>query len=315
MASSTKNNMILLVITILTITFNSASAADPDPLQDVCVADLNSTITVNGFPCKRNFTFTPEDFASMGIARPGEPNIFGSRVAVANVFNMPGLNTQGVSMARVDFDRDGLNPPHTHPRATEIIFVKEGTLVAGFITTDNVFVNKLITKGEVFVFPRGLIHFSFNVGRGNATIIVAFNSQNPGVQVIAISMFASRPQIPEEVVARAFQTSVEEVRAIRARLALPTAGLPSGRQCDDRNMHSQYDKHDDCNMHSQCDTRDDCNMYLQYDKRDDRNMHSQYDKHDDRNMNSQYDKHEDRNMYSRYDKYEDRNMYSRYDIM
>nr|XP_016456574.1 PREDICTED: germin-like protein subfamily 2 member 1 [Nicotiana tabacum] len=257
MASSTKNNMILLVITILTITFNSASAADPDPLQDVCVADLNSTITVNGFPCKRNFTFTPEDFASMGIARPGEPNIFGSRVAVANVFNMPGLNTQGVSMARVDFDRDGLNPPHTHPRATEIIFVKEGTLVAGFITTDNVFVNKLITKGEVFVFPRGLIHFSFNVGRGNATIIVAFNSQNPGVQVIAISMFASRPQIPEEVVARAFQTSVEEVRAIRARLALPTAGLPSGRQCDDRNMHSQYDKHDDCNMHSQCDTRDD----------------------------------------------------------
>nr|XP_009757621.1 PREDICTED: nectarin-1-like [Nicotiana sylvestris] len=178
-------------------------------------------ITVNGFSCKRNFTFTPEDFASMGIAQPGEPNIFGTRVAVANVFNMPGLNTLGMSWSRVDFDPDGLNPPHTHPRATEIIFVLEGQLRAEFITTDNVFVNKLITKGEVFVFPRGLIHFSFNVGRGNATIIVAFNSQNPGVQVIALSMFASRPQIPDDVVARAFQTSVEEVRAIRARL-VPT---------------------------------------------------------------------------------------------
>uniref|UniRef100_A0A1S4AQL7 Germin-like protein n=1 Tax=Nicotiana tabacum TaxID=4097 RepID=A0A1S4AQL7_TOBAC len=138
----------------------------------------------------------------MGIAQLGVPNIFGTRIGVADVFNMPGLNTQGVSMARVDFDRDGLDPPYTHPRATEIIFVKEGALVAGFITTDNVFVNKLITKGEVFVFPRGLIHFQFNIGRGNATIIVAFNSQNPGVQLIAISMFASRPQILEEVVAR-----------------------------------------------------------------------------------------------------------------
>ncbi|OIT30855.1 PREDICTED: germin-like protein subfamily 2 member 1 [Nicotiana attenuata] len=299
--ASSKNYMILLVITILTITFNSASAADPDPLQDVCVADLNSTITVNGFPCKRNFTFTPEDFASMGIAQPGVPNIFGTRVGVADVFNMPGLNTQGVSMARVDFERDGLNPPHTHPRATEIIFVKEGTLVAGFITTDNIFVNKLITKGEVFVFPRGLIHFQFNVGRGNATIIVAFNSQNPGVQLIALSMFASRPQIPEEVVARAFQTSVEEVRAIRARLALPTAGLPSG--WDDRNTHSQYDK------------RDDRNMYSQYDKCEDRNMYSQYDKRDDRNKYSQYDNRDYRNIYSQYDKREDRNIYSRYDIM
>ncbi|XP_016508393.1 nectarin-1-like [Nicotiana tabacum] len=250
-----------VAITILSITFNRVSASDPDPLQDVCVADYNSSITVNGFSCKRNFTFTPEDFASMGIAQPGEPNIFGTRVAVANIYNMPGLNTQGVSMARIDFERDGLNPPHTHPRATEIIFVKEGTLVAGFITTDNVFVNKLITKGEVFVFPRGLIHFQFNVGRGNATIIVAFNSQNPGVQLIALSMFASRPQIPEEVVARAFQTSVEEVRAIRARLALPTAGLASGCQWDDRNMHSQYDKRDDRNMHSQYVKYDDRNMY------------------------------------------------------
>ncbi|XP_075095450.1 nectarin-1-like [Nicotiana tabacum] len=141
-------------------------------------------------------------------------------------------------MARVDFERDGLNPTHTHPRATEIISVKEGTLVSGFITTDNVFVNKLITKGEVFVFPRGLIHFQFNVGRGNATIILAFNSQNPGVLLISISMFASKSQNLKEVVARAFQTSVEEVWAIRARLALPTTGIPSGRQWDDRNMHS-----------------------------------------------------------------------------
>nr|XP_016475192.1 PREDICTED: nectarin-1-like [Nicotiana tabacum] len=209
-----------VAITILSITFNRVSASDPDPLQDVCVANYNSSVTVNGYACKSNYTYTPEDFASMAIAQPGEPNIFGTKVGVANVDNMPGLNTLGMSWSRVDFERDGLNPPHTHPRATEIIFVLDGDLRAGFITTDNVFVNKLITKGEVFVFPRGLIHFQFNVGKSNASILVAFDSQKPGVQPV-ISMFATKPSIPDDVMAKAFQTSVEEVQKIRERL-VPT---------------------------------------------------------------------------------------------
>ncbi|OIT31933.1 PREDICTED: nectarin-1-like [Nicotiana attenuata] len=209
-----------VAITILIITVNRASASDPDPLQDVCVADYNSSVTVNGYACKSNYTYAPEDFASMAIAEPGEPNIFGTKVGVANVNNMPGLNTLGMSWARVDFERDGLNPPHSHPRATEIIFVLKGQLIAGFITTDNVFVDKLIRKGEVFVFPRALIHFQFNVGKGNASILVAFDSQNPGVQPV-VSMFIAIPKIPDVVVAKTYQTNVTVVQEIRRRLGVP----------------------------------------------------------------------------------------------
>jgi hypothetical protein len=38
-------------------------AADPDPLQDFCVADLSSSAPrVNGFPCKDRANVTSKDF-------------------------------------------------------------------------------------------------------------------------------------------------------------------------------------------------------------------------------------------------------------
>ncbi|KAL0375881.1 UNVERIFIED_CONTAM: Germin-like protein 1-1 [Sesamum calycinum] len=50
----------------------SRVSADPDMLQDVCVADLISGVKVNGFACKSNFT--AEDFFFAGIAKPGATN-------------------------------------------------------------------------------------------------------------------------------------------------------------------------------------------------------------------------------------------------
>lgn len=85
----------------------------------------------------------------------------GSAVAVtgANVEKIPGLNTLSVSLARIDYAPGGLNPPHTHPRATEVVYVLEGELEVGFITTANKLFSKTIKIGEVFVLPRGLVHF------------------------------------------------------------------------------------------------------------------------------------------------------------
>ncbi|KAI4368241.1 hypothetical protein MLD38_016818 [Melastoma candidum] len=59
-------------------------AADPDMLQDVCVADLSSAVKVNGFPCKA--TFNASDFSTDVIAKPGPTNnTMGSLVTGANV--------------------------------------------------------------------------------------------------------------------------------------------------------------------------------------------------------------------------------------
>ncbi|CAL9131659.1 unnamed protein product [Musa textilis] len=194
---------------------------DPDLLQDICVADLSSNVKLNGFACKPAASISEADFFFGGLAVPGATanTTTGYLVTAANVDKIPGLNTLGVSFSRVDFAPGGLNPPHTHPRATEIVFVLDGTLDVGFLTTANKMVAKTITKGDVFVFPRGLVHFQQNSGAVPAASISAFNSQLPGTQSIAATLFAASPPVPDHVLTEAFQIGTKEVEKIKRRLA------------------------------------------------------------------------------------------------
>ncbi|RCV18559.1 hypothetical protein SETIT_3G310700v2 [Setaria italica] len=193
-------------------------AGDPELLQDICVADITSTMKVNGFPCKA--TVTEDDFYFKGLANPGNTNnTYGSVVTGANVEKVPGLNTLGVSLSRIDYAPGGLNPPHTHPRATEIVFVLQGTLDVGFITTGNKLIAKTITAGDVFVFPRGLVHFQKNNEDVPAAVISAFNSQLPGTQSLPMTLFAATPEVPNYVLTKAFQVGSKEVEKIKSRLA------------------------------------------------------------------------------------------------
>ncbi|KAF7113052.1 hypothetical protein RHSIM_RhsimUnG0165700 [Rhododendron simsii] len=216
MAAAGKLSVSVVAIMVFIAIFSSVSA-DPDMLQDVCVADLNNAVKMNGFACKAKFSAS--DFFFAGLAMPmATNNMLGSTVTPANVMQIPGLNTLGVSMARIDFGPGGLNPPHTHPRATEIIFVLYGELDVGFITTANVLVSMTIKQGDVFTFPKGLVHFQINNGKGPAAAIAAFNSQNPGVQAIAATLFAATPPVADSVLSKAFQISYQEVDEIKSKL-------------------------------------------------------------------------------------------------
>jgi len=62
-----------------------------------------------------------------------------------------------------------------------------------------------LNKGDVFVFPIGLIHFQLNVGYGNAVAIAALSSQNPGTITIANALFKANPSTSSELLAKAFQ--------------------------------------------------------------------------------------------------------------
>ncbi|KAL8494347.1 hypothetical protein ACS0TY_025237 [Phlomoides rotata] len=172
-----------------------AHASDPSPLQDFCVAvnDSNAAVFVNGKICK-------------------DPKM------------LPGLNTLGVSLVRIDYAPYGLNPPHTHPRATEILVVVEGTLYVGFVTSnpaDATQKNKLFTKtvypGDVFVFPEGLIHFQFNTGKTNAVAFAGLSSQNPGVITVANAVFGSDPPISRDVLTKAFQVDANVVKYLQGQ--------------------------------------------------------------------------------------------------
>ena len=177
-------------------------------------------VFVNGKFCKDPKLATPNDFFFSGLNIPKDTsNPIGSNVTQVNVAQIPGLNTLGVSLARIDYAPYGQNPPHTHPRASEILFVQEGTLYVGFVTSnpDNKLFTKVLNKGDVFVFPVGLIHFQFNIGKTNAVAFAGLSSQNPGVITIANAVFGSDPPINPDFLARAFQLDQKVVKSLQAK--------------------------------------------------------------------------------------------------
>ncbi|RVW21756.1 putative germin-like protein 2-1 [Vitis vinifera] len=209
-------------IVLLAVAFSVASASDPSPLQDFCVAvnDTNDSVFVSGKFCKDPKLATPNNFFFSGLRLPGNTsNKLGSMVTPANVEQIPGLNTLGVSLARVDYAAYGLNPPHIHPRATEILTVLEGTLYVGFVTSnpDNSLISKVLYKGDVFVFPQGLIHFQLNVGTTNAVAIASLGSQNLGVITIANAVFGSKPAISVDVLTKAFQVDKNVINNLQSQ--------------------------------------------------------------------------------------------------
>ncbi|KAK1280136.1 putative germin-like protein 2-1 [Acorus gramineus] len=184
------------------------------------VSTKGTSIFVNGLVCKDPKLAQADDFFFTGLDKPGNTsNPVGSKVTAVNVAQIPGLNTLGISIARVDYAPYGINPPHTHPRATEILTVLEGTLYVGFITSnpENRLITKVLQKGDVFVFPQGLIHFQRNAGYGKAVAIAALSSQNPGVITIANAVFGSNPPISDDVLAKAFQVDKNMVDRIQAQ--------------------------------------------------------------------------------------------------
>lgn len=177
-------------------------------------------VLVNGVVCKDPKLVQADDFLFRGLHRMGNTsNAVGSNVTAVTVDELPGLNTLGISLARIDFAPGGINAPHTHPRATEVLTVIEGRLLVGFVTSnpENRFISKVLEKGDVFVFPQGLIHFQQNIGYGFAVAVAGLSSQKPGAITIANAVFGSNPDIAEDVLAKAFQVNNKVIQQIQSK--------------------------------------------------------------------------------------------------
>ncbi|KAI9186515.1 hypothetical protein LWI28_018030 [Acer negundo] len=184
-----KGVQFLVAFVVLALASSLASASDPSPLQDFCVAieDYKNGVFVNGKFCKDPKLATPNDFFFSGLDIPrNTSNPVGSTVTPVNVAQIAGLNTLGVSLVRIDYAPYGQNAPHTHPRASEILFVQEGTLYVGFEKTD-------------------------------AVAFAGLSSQNPGVITIANAVFGSDPAINPDFLARAFQLDLNVVKSLQEK--------------------------------------------------------------------------------------------------
>lgn len=204
-----KMSILFLILSSLTFHAHLISSSDPDPTQDFCLSTVGSAM------CKNSSDATVEDFTFSGIKFPGNFTQTGFTSKPVNSAVFPGLNTLGVSLVRADFSPGGVNVPHYHPRATEIAYVLEGTIYSGFVDTQGRLFAKVVEKGEVMVFPRGLLHFQMNVGDSNAAILGCFDSQNPGLMKIPSTIFGS--DIKEELLEKAFGLSSKDLRKLKKR--------------------------------------------------------------------------------------------------
>ncbi|XP_047339353.1 germin-like protein subfamily 1 member 17 [Impatiens glandulifera] len=203
----------LVTITLLaSFAFLLVNAFDPNHGQDFCVAadEPKDAVFVNGKFCKEHTLVTADDFFyDGGLDKSGNTaNPLGSEVTSVNVMQLKGLNTLGISLARIDFAPYGLNPPHSHPRATEVLLVLEGNLLVGFVGSNrpdqkNRLFKKVLKAGDVFVFPEGLIHFQQNIYESNSVALVGLSSENPGTITITNALFGCSPDLSPYLLGKA----------------------------------------------------------------------------------------------------------------
>jgi len=206
-----------VIVCSMMILVGVVQAADPDPLQDFCVADLKSDVIVNGLPCKPRSSVTSKDFTYTGfreaVSDPSKAPT-GAIASLATATEWPGVNTQGVSHARLDFDIGGVIPLHTHPRAAETLFVLKGSVLTGFVGEDNVLYASTLHQGDVTLFPKALLHFQINVGKERAITFNTLTSQSPGFLTTATQIFA--PNITDAVIKKSFGIDEATLKLLRA---------------------------------------------------------------------------------------------------
>ncbi|KAF2321607.1 hypothetical protein GH714_000624 [Hevea brasiliensis] len=152
-----------------------AMAGDPDIVSDFLVPS-NMTGVDGAF-----FTFT--GMRSLIGAEP--PTAF--KVLKASMAEFPTLNGQSVSYAVLQYPAGAPNPPHTHPRSAELLFLVYGSLQVGFIDTTN----KLFAQ----------------------TLQTAFGSANAGTISVPNTIFTTG--IDDNILAKSFKTDVATIQAIK----------------------------------------------------------------------------------------------------
>ncbi|KAJ7673609.1 RmlC-like cupin domain-containing protein [Mycena rosella] len=117
------------------------------------------------------------------------PGAKGGSILLATVDDFPILEELGISGAVSFIEPCGLNIPHLHPRASEILTVIEGILDTGFVQ-ENGF-NTVAT-----VFPMGSMHYQQNPTCSPAAFVAGLSSEDPGRSDIALSFW----MLPSDIV-------------------------------------------------------------------------------------------------------------------
>ncbi|KAG6540975.1 hypothetical protein Mapa_017645 [Marchantia paleacea] len=192
-----------LVAALALATILGVHARDPELTTDFSIPPGVNASTITG----EYFTFKGlRDFSAA-------PGIFGSKKVTQIEF--PALTGLGVGVTLLEFKPTTLNPPHTHPRGTELLYVMAGTLEVGLVDSANKLYAATLRKGDLFVFPQGLVHFQINKsGKKTVRALSAFGSSNAGTISLPRNIFGSG--IDDAILLSAFKITSEELKALEA---------------------------------------------------------------------------------------------------
>ncbi|MBA0750928.1 hypothetical protein Gogos_002304 [Gossypium gossypioides] len=206
MASRISTMKLLSLVLSSFVIVQIALAGDPDILSDFLVPNQNnvdgSFFTYTGMRVLVNQSTFPANFT----------------ILKASMVEFPALNGQSVSYAVLQYPASSLNPPHTHPRAAELLFLVDGSLEVGFVDTTNKLFTQSLQAGDMFIFPKGLVHYQYNSDPNNPAIAISsFGSANAGTVSLPKTLFATN--IDDTILAKSFQTDVSTIQALKAGLA------------------------------------------------------------------------------------------------
>ncbi|KAK6156263.1 hypothetical protein DH2020_010511 [Rehmannia glutinosa] len=206
MALSTSNHNLLLPLTLIIIlTLHSSLASDSDILSDFIVPPNATNLDAN------YFTYT--GLRSFIGAQPTSFTVYKATLA-----ELPSLDGQSVSYAALYYPPGSVNPPHTHPRASELLFLVLGHLEVGFVDTNNKLFAQTLQPGDMFVFPKGLLHYQYNSDdRTPAIAFSSFGSANAGTVSIPSAVFNT--SVYDPILAVSFKTDVATIRKLKFGLS------------------------------------------------------------------------------------------------
>ncbi|EMS61514.1 Germin-like protein 9-3 [Triticum urartu] len=215
MASINCYYSLVLVVVALALVPLAAVAGDPDILSDFVVPT-----SMIGMPPMNItgdfFTYTGFSNMTMPMPMPGTQNF---TVTKATMVEFPALNGQSVAYAMLKFPSESVNPPHTHPRAAELLLVLDGALSVGFVDTAGKLYTQDLAAGDMFVFPKGLVHYQSNPGQSPAVALSAFGSSAPGTVSVPVTVFGTG--VDDAVLAKSFKTDLPTVQKLKAALTPP----------------------------------------------------------------------------------------------
>uniref|UniRef100_A0A6N2N668 Cupin type-1 domain-containing protein n=1 Tax=Salix viminalis TaxID=40686 RepID=A0A6N2N668_SALVM len=181
-----------LLHSLVTLALLLGSAkADPQPLQDYCIADASQPFFLNGAPCINPSLAASSHFTTSALSKPGDTkaNPFGFSVKLTNVTNLPGAKHNG---------------PDHGPARPGPEWAGPAPLPSTGLGSDH------LHQGYP---PCGLCEYEqLSV---HATLEAR---QNPGTQIASLAAFTSKPPLPDEVLKRSFQISNQDVARIRRSL-------------------------------------------------------------------------------------------------